>query len=142
MDTLDGVDLDAHTPKGIVYAQTALFVCAENESAAELLVVVAHGDFCTWSLCLYIHVGHTPSLEVGFESLQRMFQIFESCTSVYMLARKVEVKVSVGQDVVACVLRSDLVVVFRHKNVALYASVQSHLVVFGLCEGKSRSHEC
>ena len=99
--TLNGVYRHMCASYGIVYAEAALFVGTEYQSAAELVVEVTYGKVYTLACFPFQeYMGHAPSLEVGFKSRQRMIVVFQSCSCLDVLACKAEVSIGVGQYVV------------------------------------------
>ena len=85
------------SPDGVVYAEASLLVCTEDKSATELVVEVAEGDIDTFpSLELSIEIRYAPPLEIRFETWQRILGELQSGSNLEMIARDVDVGISIG----------------------------------------------
>ena len=113
----------------VVDAQRALLVCAEDEARAELLVEVAECEFGVLHLALDVIKRHTPAFEVLFKAWERMVEIFETHTSVYILGEGVNLGVGVVEHLFFIMLCTNLVVFLRNEEVGLQATRNLYVVV-------------
>ena len=126
-DAIHGLVAQAGTPQGIVDAQRALLVGAQDESRAKLLVVVTHCQLDILVVSLDIEMGNTPPLEIGLITWQRVFQELKPCTSIHILAAQVQIDIGIGQHLVLGMLGTDFFIIFRYQDIALDTAAHCHL---------------
>ena len=129
IESLDSVDVDAGSHEGVVDAEGAFLIGAEDESAAELLVEGSDGHVGSLDLALDKEMGYAPALEAGFEALEGMVEVLQTESGIYLLALHHEVHVGIVEDGVLALLGANLLVTLGHKPVGLHGAVEGNLLV-------------
>ncbi len=124
----DGIYFHAGAADRVVDAERALFVSAEYETAAELLVEVAEGEFAVAVFAFYEYVCKAPALECFFKSGEGVLEVFDACATVDIFTEYAGIGVEVAENFVGVVLGADVVVVFGKKDIGLYISMYRHFV--------------
>ena len=107
----------------LVNAEAALFVCAQYESAAELVVEVAHGQFHSFIFTFGVHIRYAVAAEAGVKAGQGKFHVFKAYAGVDIAANHIQIGIGVEQDFVLVGLEAYLFVGFREEYVGLDTAV-------------------